>query len=628
MKSWMNTHPKLILLCGTGIAALIYIIMGWNLTVPVISDETITMANAAAVTGHDWSYMIAAVGGYYYKYLEALMAVPFFWMFKNPDTIYRVTMVFQGLIQVSIIPVIYRICKKFLKVDSAPVSVLIGMGVCFIPSAVLNTFYFRGDYLLFVLPWYVLWMLLESMHASNVGKGRLTIVFSALAALFSIMAYMSHTRGIVPVIALCMTVLVTRLFTKTKSVNWIILVFSVIVLILADYVVGGQLKTLLYSVSGVQSNSFETVDAGKYFNIFSFTMLKCLFFICVGWMYTLISSTFGLTAAGILALCLLVRQHVWKTKNPYASSVFVFGGLTFLGYYGVGALFFKRSYLAFTAGDLTRRSDRLLYDRYAICGLGFVIFAALYLLYKERKLIKLWHIITTLVMSGVIYALTWWRIVPITSKYKGYIYNSIIIGTFTKIRKASQILFGEVYSKKALAILGALALLALILILWAGIQKKRQIGILFFVAILLLEAGLTGINYRKIRKNANDYIEEQTQEVTAFLSDLDEKTVEDYPYVLKGGLPGTMIQFYQGRIMDYRLIGLNKINEVDATDYFVITIPEGIEKLENKEDLYSITEFESNKKGTDSLYIKGNALREELEGQGYHLEPVVLSEAL
>ena len=112
---------------GSVLTALILCIYAVQLSVPVISDETTTMANAAWITGYDWSLMIAALGGYYYRFAQALMTVPFFAWLDEPDAIYRLTMVLQTIIQTSIVPVVFVICRRHLKVASEKVAVLIGV---------------------------------------------------------------------------------------------------------------------------------------------------------------------------------------------------------------------------------------------------------------------------------------------------------------------------------------------------------------------------------------------------------------------------------------------------------------------------------------------------------------------
>ena len=54
--------------------------------------------------------------------------------------------------------------------------------------------------------------------------------------------------------------------------------------------------------------------------------------------------------------------------------IVLFSGFIFVGYFLVGVLYARGTYLELRTGELERRVDRLLYDRYAICGAGMIIF--------------------------------------------------------------------------------------------------------------------------------------------------------------------------------------------------------------------------------------------------------------
>ena len=202
----------------TIIAAVFIIVIGYALflSVPVISDETTTMANAAWLAGYDWDLMVAALGGYYYRFGQAFLTVPFFTFLKDPAMIYRLSMVLQAMIQVSIVPVVYAICRRHLRVKSEVLAVLLGAAVCFVPPMTLYVYYYRGDFLLGVLPWYVLLAFLETMRADGEGKSGKKILWTILAVLFSVFSYSAHTRGIVVLLALLIAAILVRVFWKRK----------------------------------------------------------------------------------------------------------------------------------------------------------------------------------------------------------------------------------------------------------------------------------------------------------------------------------------------------------------------------------------------------------------------------
>ncbi len=206
--SWKNRY----LIGATILAGMVLLVMAWQLTVPVISDETTTMANAAWLCGYDWHLMVTSLGGLYYRFGQALLTVPFFSFLNDPDTIYRFSMVLQALIQTSIVPVVYVICVRHLSVKSEKLAALLGAVVCLVPSIALYVLYYRGDFLLSVLPWYVLLAFFETIRAAKEKRRLRRVLWTIAAVLFAVYSYTAHTRGIIVLIALFMTAAAVRFF--------------------------------------------------------------------------------------------------------------------------------------------------------------------------------------------------------------------------------------------------------------------------------------------------------------------------------------------------------------------------------------------------------------------------------
>ena len=368
MKNKMILKKKnVILYLTTGLAMLILFAYAWQLEVPVISDETITMANAAWFLGDDWSLMIAAVGGYSYRYVQALLTIPFFSFFEDPQNVYRFSMLLNAVFQVSLIPVVFLICERHLRVNSPGKSTFLGVAVCFVPSAVLYIFYYRGDLLLYILPWYALLVILEIKKAVQEKKNSIRIIYSVILAFLCILGYASHTRGIVLLLAVLICIGIINICFKQKTVHWKSFLIAGILLGILEFLLSNYLKEALYSISGLNANAIETTDMGGFFNIFSWDALKSILMLCISWMYTLFLTSGGLVLVGIIVLCRLLIKNFWLkdgTLSIQEKIVIIFSGLVFVGFYAVGALHFKWNYLGLRTNELTRRVDSLLYDRY------------------------------------------------------------------------------------------------------------------------------------------------------------------------------------------------------------------------------------------------------------------------
>ena len=613
-RKWINP-----LFIGTTVSLFLMILWAERLTVPVISDETTTMANAAWLTGYDWSLMVASLGGLYYRYGQSLLTIPFFQIFSNPEMIYRMSMILQAVIQVSIIPVIYLICKRHLQMQSEKMAVLYGMAVCFVPSMALYVFYYRGDFLLGVLPWYVLLALLESMKAVNQGKKGQQILWTILAILFTMLSYAAHTRGIIVIIALLLTVIILRLAEKKKTIYWP--VFFIILLLLAalDYEFGSVLKNALYSIGGLNANSLESTDVKGYFTFFSYTALKDLVMICLSWLYTLLVSTQGLVGIGVVVGIWGLIHVVYdrKVMTLQEKTIVLFSMLIFSGYYAAGALFFRGTYIAAQSGELEKRIDRLLYDRYAICGAGMIIFVALYALCTKKNWLKWKNKLLCLIGLGGITFVWIKKILPIAVKYKGYIYNTIILNTFQKIEKSSQILSGHSYSKTGLVLISILGIGIMISILLISISRSKKMPYVLLAIVLVSDLVLIQVNYIKIRKASNDYVTEATHNVVQFMQQFEDEVTGEFPYILKGGLSGIKIQFYQSQLMSYKMFGKKQEEQVNADNYFIISKHDDIDMTWYNHDYYLFDDFDYENADYDIIYVKGEQLKEKMEQLGY-----------
>lgn len=592
------------------------------LFVPVISDETTTMANAAWLSGYDWSWMVTALGGIYYRFGQALLTLPFFAMLDDPDMIYRLSMVLQSVIQVSIIPVVYAICKRHLLMKSQSVALFLGMAVCLVPSMVLYTFYYRGDFLLGVLPWYVLLCFLETVKAAEENRRVRRIVLTLLAVLFSAFSYAAHTRGIIVIIALFMTSIFLLFFEKKKSFHWGGFLAAIVVFILVDSLVGNFFKDALYSISGLNFNALETTDVSAYFEIFSYDAIKDLFMLCLSWLQTLIASAQGLVLIGIIAF-LAVFVKAWFTKSIQITVnekiAIIFSGFVFAGYWAAGALFFRGTYLSLVTDVQQNRVDRLLYDRYAICGAGMIIFLALYVLCCRREWFRLKEKVICAAVAALVFVVWLWKILPTAVEYPGYVYNAIILNTFNTITDPAKILSGEYFTREALlgiCIVGGGLMIVLLAV--SGWKNKRAPYVILSL-VLVSDLLLIHVNYIKVRKASNDYVVEATGEVVNFMQGFEDKITESYPYILKGGLSGIKIQFYQSQLMNYKMFGKRQEEQLVLNDYFIVSDHDDIDLTWYEDDYYLFEDFDYENAEYDIVYVKGEKLMREMESLGYEM---------
>lgn len=608
---------------GFSLVAIILIVYAFQLTVPVISDETITMANAAYFDGKNWKYMVAALGGNYYRYFQAFLTIPLFKVLDEPMMIYRCSMILQALFHASIVLVVYLICVRHLKILSVRLAVLLGVAVSLIPASALYALYYRGDLLLTILPWYVLLFLLELLKAAEEGKIIQKRFFTFLVVIFSYMAYMAHTRGIVVYIALVISIIGIQILLKKKTVSWPIFLFSSIGFIILDLVIAQNMKDILYSVSGANANTLESENVANMFYI-SFTAVKDMLMLSISWLNTILCTTQGLVLIGISIFLGIFWNKVRKRSSKISIEekvILLYAFLVFVGYYAVGVLFFKWTYIAFRTGKITKRVDRLLYDRYAICGVGLIIFLALYAIcYRKEWLQKREKSISIITALGT-FGIFLWKILPIAKKCTGYVYNTIILNTFQTIENPACILSGEEYEGNGLIKICLLGLLLMIVVLGMSFFKKKWMTYSILGLVIISDLLLIHVNFIKIRKASNDYVLEATQDIVQFMQELEDDITLEYPYVLKGGLSGIKIQFYQSQLMDYKMFGKDQEEMLDLDNYFIISANENIETTWYEEDYYLFEDFDYENAAYDIVYVKGEELMKKLEALGYEMYP-------
>ncbi|MCC8067638.1 MAG: hypothetical protein LIO94_11165, partial [Clostridiales bacterium] len=195
----------------------------------------------------------------------------------------------------------------------------------------------------------------------------------------------------------------------------------------------------------------------------------------------------------------------------------------------------------------------------------------------------------------------------------------ITLNTFQTIEDPSTILSGAYYGKAALvgACLLGLGMMAAVLLL--SCRKKKWTPSAVLALVLVCDMFLIQVNYVKIRKASNDYVKEATADVVEFLQAMEDDIAEEYPYILKGGLSGIKIQFYQSQLMDYQLFGKKQEEMLNLDNYFIISKQGDIKLKWYEEDYYLFEAFDYENAEYDIVYVKGDALAQRLEELGYQM---------
>ena len=621
-KLLMKPHAVFLGMLFTLCIAIFYAI---GLKVPVILDETVTIANGEYLIGNDWSFQVATNGSLYFKYLYGIFMIPFMVIFSNPQITYRAMMITNAVLQASTMPVCYLICRRFLNVSSVWHAVFIGMCATCVPSVFLYTYYARGDIFLIVMPWYVLLFLLEAIRASECHVTRRVNLCTVGIVLCSMIAFMAHSRGIVVIFAAVLSSLFIGVFKKRKTVNWIVFICTSFAMLLLDYALSQYFKTNLYWINGTLFNTLNDTPLNSYLNIFSLKTAISLFAMASAWFFTLFSSTLGLITIGLI-MSIYVVFSVFRKENSLSDNeilVVFFFVLIFLFYIAVGMLYFKNTYHNLRCGILNNRVDRLLYDRYSACGLGGIVFFAVYALSEKSRMVTKWHWVCMISVNIFTLALFFWKCYPITLRYDGYIYNTIALCTFSEIEDAWSIMSGTYYTSKMIigsAILGGAGFFLWFFFHQINLRFNGKTIVVMMVLILIAQLLLINVNYYKIRLASNDIVLNRTSYVVSYIHKL-QNTTKEYPYVLKNGTDGVKIQYYQQQLPESKVLG-NALLPLIKEDYLIISTPQAMRITAESVDIpvYCLSDIDYNVTH-DTIYVSGDHLRHMLEETGYTLYP-------
>lgn len=357
------------------------------LKVPLTVDETGVVANAAFLAGDDWSFAQEAMGGSYFKAGMAILYYPLYLLFRsNPQLMYSSMIVLNALLM-SLTPVFaYALLRKHLHVENRVMSVLISVAATGIPSIWLYASYAKADVALIFLPWPILLLLLEAGETTSCTRRK---VYSVLIAFLTVYDYFTHTRGIVLLITVLMTVSILSLLFHKRTVHYPIYIGATILLLLLENSVSNWIKEGVWRDFSIAANTMETLDVTYFFNLLTRDGCLAMVRLILGWLFNIFSSTYGLVLVGLFVCMLLFIRALRKQDEVTAeTTICLFAFLNMAGSFALGILFFYHYIYDFFIYTTQARADKLLYGRYTVCAVGMLCLLALYVLIYRRDLLK------------------------------------------------------------------------------------------------------------------------------------------------------------------------------------------------------------------------------------------------
>lgn len=612
------------------LTAALGLVLAIRLRVPPVIDEVSTIASPALMLGYNWEEALFAMGGCYFKYGPSLLYYPLMRIFEDPYVFYKSMLVLNVLIYAFIPVIAYDILKKHLGlgyVTSAALAHTTGI----LPSTLLYTLYARADAMLIFLPWPMLLVILELVALEPGAKGssiaRKTlarrVVLSVILAAMTAYAYMAHTRGIVLILAVTLSVLLIRLIAGRRTVEWISYIVTLGGICLADKKISAYFHDALYGKYGASFSSVESYDFESLKQIFTRSGFASFMKIAAGTAFNVMTTSYGL--AGIAVIGSIVILIVYIKRRSAATqaeiAVMIFTVLSFLGTFAMSCIyFFPYAHPIYSGGEI-RRVDWLVYGRYAACSLGPATLLGLYFLvhrnFKDRKetAAKLITVITTVIGWTGVFVIFMKKVAPVMQGASSVSRNYIQLCTFLKLKSygGTTAVFENLSDAMLYAgILGAIVGAAVLLGSLRPLSERARV-IIIGIVFIAVSGTVSIVNYNKIRYSRDEVLYTCTVEPVTVLRDLKE-LADSYHIIVDSSAKD--IKHYQFQLRDF-VCGNSETDSINADNYFVVAKKGYFRKVYGKGDLYFFADFDYENATKDIVYVKGAKLADELNKMGY-----------
>lgn len=585
----------------TGIPALMLHV---NTTV----DEMGTLASAALMTGRNWHVGVISGGGYYYKYGQAFIWVLPYLIFQDTVLVYKAAS-FMNAVFMSTTPVIaYYISRRYLKIEKEISAALLSAAAAFIGDVMFQSLYLRGDNMLIVLNWVCALMLLNALNADSERKRTL---YSVLLSFFAVYAFACHSRGVVAVIAVVMTVFIIQFFGKKKYIRYIPFLGSMAGFLVIDKVLQRFFK---HAIWGNQAAHATGLSKDSILLLFKKSGIKTYIKMAVGWLFNSFTPTMGLACVGLLA-CLVILILVIRRSNKITKEegiLAVFGILSYAGSFVLGTVFFEKHVHKNFTGRTSVRIDRIVYDRYICCAFGILCLMAVYVLIWRKDIFGIRSRIATIGIYGAVLAVfavitaPWLNGQSFVRKYMG------ILCTFVKTGKG--ITFKGENVSQGILLLGIVIFAVFLLLMLLSLKKRAwQIcTVVLTCSILLYGYNVVHITLREDTARIN-----RIKSVVTFVDSLGD-LYEDYPIIWNDKTAGPQ-KSYQVLLRDYDLMTAKYQDFADTDNMLIIA-----GKLPSPENLsegsyFTFDDINYEKERKDIVYVKGEELKEKLESMGFSM---------
>lgn len=487
-------HKGIKFLLFVGFFSLHTVISAFAYLPSIEPNEFTAAALANMFLGGDWTSAMSR-SNYYYGFLQSILYIPVMLVTKNPFVQYRVMVIINGAVM-SFIPVLTYSCSRMLGVKKPWQSLSIAICTGGWMSCMIHSKFIWNETAAIFLPFLVLYLLLKADSSEKRGKKN---SLSVLLGMVLGLCFCAHQRLFALILAVIVTVILSRLVFKRRSVNLFLFLSSTIIFfagsVLANYLVQqelwrvGEPWLLRNTAESFFANLPETLSNGGVGRFFTSLITQIYYYICASWgLGALAFSIFVTVIARFISSKRKKNRHEKNAPPIFDGGRSVFMLFTVL--LTVFMLFISVCY-RFGADNFETSQSILLFGRYLDGVIPFTVMPVLVFVYTEE--LELTEIFGGVIGSGAVYLLFF-----LTGRTTVLNANSAAISPMLCLYPA---MFGESSSSLVTstglmaAVSCSMCLMAVFIVIVSCAKKLRRIVISGAIAVLTLYSVLFGVLY-------------------------------------------------------------------------------------------------------------------------------------
>lgn len=608
-----SIKKKKVIIAFLGILLLIYTVPCFFLNTPYFIDGVNTLSLDFFMQGYDWKNYLQA-DGYYYKYGLALIYLPIFFVIHNPSILYKTLLIVNGILSLSVPYFSLKICRKYFHMDMK-ISLAISGVIGILPFFVLNIKHTWAEVLLIILPWILLYLIMNIYDNIQTGNEKAFRKNIFLSSLFSAYAYMAHSRGIVILLTTIIVIGYIIISEKKYLKEFIFFLLVILGLCYLDLKINGWIRENIFPIGEFSQNS----SIGSVFNkemigiIFSINGLKTIIRIFCGWIYNISVSSFGLVILGLIEIIFTMFSILKKRKveNKQYFIVITFIELFFIGAFILGALFFLKDIMYYYAEVNLRRSDKLLYGRYIEPSAMMLSFLGIYVLLNKLNKYKRK---ISIILFGLVTLFFCYDIAERLNNVSTWTHNLVTINGFADLTEMGRgFVTVENYSAPLITIgVISLAIFSMLIIFRNKLKYNTICGIYIIIFLCIGFRGITNVLIPE-----DKYYMESTHPLSSLFEQIDGLPAEYKVIYLEDELIRCAYQF---QFPDFYVVTQRDQNRYTIENMFIVSETSLDTLTLYLEEYYEITDC--NTTSSWKIYVKGKQLNELLNQKGISTQKV------